>query len=84
MAPTTGNNTPQAPIPINWTIDPVTNYITVDDPAGSFRFTLAVIAIDSTVSPTLFTIKQYIEEAGSSDMSRDQGSDGQIVDLTFQ
>lgn len=83
MAPTQQNN-PSTFVPINWGIDPVTNYIVVEDPAGSFRFVLAVIAVDSTVSPARFTIKEYIEEAGSSDMITDQGSDGQIVNLTFQ
>jgi hypothetical protein len=65
-------------ININWTINPATNYITVENSPVTFRNILAVVGVDSTVDPAAFTFKGYIEQAGSSDMITGQGSDGEI------
>ena len=73
--------TPTMPESINWTIDPATNYITLVALDGSFRQTLAAIAVDSTMLLDTFTFKGYAEETLYSDMVTNQGSDGQIAHL---
>ena len=76
----TGNYTEngQPASSFNWTIDPTTNYITLENP-GFFRDILTVIASNLTTTPPTFTFKGYIEEVGRSDMVTNQGSDGEIA-----
>lgn len=78
----TGNYTENGQLAssFNWSIDPTTNYITLENP-GSSRDILAVIARDLTTTPATLTFKGYIEEVGRSDMVTTQGSDGEIVHL---
>ena len=66
----------------NWTIDAVTNYITLVNVDGTSRHILAVVALDTNMLPNIF--KGYIEEIGRSNMITDQGSDGQIVHLDLE
>ena len=78
----TGNYTEngQPASSFNWSIDPTTNYITLENP-GSSRDILSAIVLDLTTTPVTLTFKGYIEEVGRSDMVTTQGSDGEIVHL---
>ena len=76
-------NNPVRSFDFTWTIDPMTNYITLENIDGSSRDILAITALDTTNPPFIaFEGYSYIEEIGRSNMITNQGTDGQIVDYS--